>query len=205
MASTIFNKRFDKIVYFVAGIGGMATVVGVSFALYALWPSNAALGFEPVQPIPYSHKIHAGDLKIECLYCHTEAEQGAVARVPPLSVCMNCHSQVKKKDEQGNYTRPTQAFFQFVDIETNQIKKPVHWIKVHDLSDFAYFDHSRHTTGAGLECQECHGAVEEKERVRREFSLKMSWCLDCHRKAPQEPRADGRTTQGSVFCSTCHR
>jgi hypothetical protein len=174
----------------------------MAFGAYILWPSRREAGYEPAQPVEFSHKLHAGELKIDCLYCHSEAERSAHATVPSVATCMNCHAQVQKKDENGELTPQTAAL-----VEHWEKKQPIVWNKVHDLADFVYFDHSRHVV-ADVECQECHGPVETMERVRREFGQKMSWCLDCHNQPPPEdppPYARHWTTRAPVNCTTCHR
>jgi hypothetical protein len=173
-------------------------------------------GYEPVQPIPFSHKTHAGDMQIACLYCHSQADRGALATVPPLSTCMKCHDQVTPRDDRGNLKPGIETL-----LAHWERREPVAWEKVNDLADFVYFDHSRHVN-AGVSCQECHGPVETMERVRREYGLKMSWCLDCHRQPaadaaatkPAEPDPDrsgpdaGRINRGiraPIHCTACHR
>ena len=127
-------------------------------------------GYSPDQPIAFSHKIHAGDNKVPCLYCHYAARTSRHAGIPPLSVCMNCHNLLEK---------------QTVDIEklkeAVQERRPVRWIKVHNLPDFVYFNHSQHVL-SGVACQRCHGPVERMERVQQAAPLTMGWCLECHRE-----------------------
>ena len=201
----MFTRKFDRRVYLIASVAIGCFVVGASFALYALWPSNRAVGFEPTQPIEFPHDVMAGTAEIPCLYCHINAKRGAVAGIPPVTICMNCHSHIRPKAPSGQMTPRMAALFRYVDPESNVPFKPIRWIKVHDLSDFAYFDHSRHTVGAGLECQECHGPVEKMRQIRRVHSFTMGWCLDCHMKPPREEETDGRETNGPIACSTCHR
>ncbi|OIP36363.1 MAG: hypothetical protein AUK47_15225 [Deltaproteobacteria bacterium CG2_30_63_29] len=201
----LFTRRFDRLVRLAVTVLGGALVFGVGFSLYALWPSNQAVGYEPVQPVPFSHKRMAGDNKIPCLYCHDGAERGPVAGLPTVEVCMNCHTYVQPKDKQGNLTPGMQALFEYVDPATNKPTKPIVWEKIHDLSDFAYFDHSRHTVGARLPCADCHGPVETMDQVYQVNSLKMGWCLDCHTKPPEPWRTDGRATRGPTQCTSCHR
>jgi hypothetical protein len=201
----IFTKRFDRLVRrSVAFLGGLAALA-VSFTLYAVWPSNQAIGYEPEQPFVFNHKVMAGDAQIPCLYCHSGAETGPHAGVPPVSLCMNCHSEIRPKDANGQLKPDFVAFLQYIDPATNQPKRPIHWQKVHDLSDFAYFDHSRHVIGARLDCSECHGPVETMTRIRRVHPFTMGWCIDCHQKPPEPWRTDGRATRGPTACSTCHR
>lgn len=201
----MFTKKFDRRVYLFVVVLLSSTAIGASFAVYALWPANAETGYEPAQPIAYSHRLHAGELKIECQYCHSNVETAACANLPTVSVCMGCHLQIESKDADGQ-VKPEIAKL----TEYWEQKKPIKWVNVHNLADFVYFDHSRHMA-AELECQECHGPVETMERVRRFYSLKMGWCLDCHKKPPPEgypyPHAivDGRATWAPIDCVTCHR
>jgi len=201
----MFTKKFNRRLYLIVAVLLGAFVFGSSFALYAIWPSNRAEGYQPVQPIEFPHDAMAGKAAIPCLYCHTNAEREAFASIPPLTVCMNCHSHVKPTSPGGGLTKRMKDLFTYIDEKTGRPIKPVYWIKVHDLSDFAYFDHSRHTVGAKLECAECHGPVEQMRQVRRVYPFTMGWCLDCHKKPPKPERADGRETDGPITCSTCHR
>ena len=149
-------------------------------------------GYAPKQPIKYSHKVHAGEIQIPCLYCHFAARRGRHAGIPPMELCMNCHSQVKKdSDEIKKLTKALKE------------NKPVKWIKVHHLPDFAYFNHSQHVEVAKLDCQKCHGPVETMEVLRQENSLSMGWCMDCHRRNDIAPPRDHKSRAGGD-CSKCH-
>ena len=128
------------------------------------------------------------------------AQKGAHATVPPLSTCMNCHAEVQPKDAQGNL-KPGIATL----LEHYEQDKPIRWNKVHDLADFTYFHHGSHVA-AGIECQECHGPVETRDTMRREYGQKMSWCLQCHKQEPTaEATAKGWGTRGPIHCAACHR
>lgn len=195
----MFSKKFDRRVYVVIGAVLASAVVGTTFGVYALWPANIERGYEPDQPIAYSHRLHAGELDIPCQYCHANVEFAAHANVPTVAVCMGCHEHIASKDGQGQ-VKPEIAKLK----DHWQAKRPIQWVNVHNLADFVYFDHSRHLA-ADIECQECHGPVETMERVRRQYAMKMGWCLDCHKKPPPAPRDDGQPTQASIDCVTCHR
>jgi len=150
-------------------------------------------GYEPVQPIHFSHKIHAGDNGIDCKYCHSSARVSKTSGIPSLNVCMNCHKSIYE------YNGETTAEYskEFYDGEIKKLydavgwddteqkytgeEKPVKWIRIHNLPDFAYFNHSQHVTVAGLECQTCHGPVEEMEIMSQHSPLTMGWCINCHR------------------------
>ncbi len=150
-------------------------------------------GYQPVQPIHFSHKIHAGDNKIDCKYCHSSARVSKTSGIPSLNVCMNCHKSIYeyKGETTAEYTK------EFYDEEIKKLyaavgwddaeqqytgeTQPVKWVRVHNLPDFVYYNHSQHVTVAGLECQTCHGPVEEMEEVYQFSPLTMNWCLECHK------------------------
>ena len=152
-------------------------------------------GYMPIQPIHYSHKIHAGANQIECQYCHSSASKSKHSGIPSLNVCMNCHENIAdyngEEDLEKGYTK---------DFYTNEIKKlykavgwdeetqsytgdtePVKWVRIHNLPDFVYFNHSQHVSVAGIDCQKCHGPVEEMEILYQYSPLTMGWCINCHR------------------------
>ena len=154
-------------------------------------------GYAPIQPIHYSHKIHAGANQIECKYCHSSARVSKHSGIPSLNVCMNCHEYIAEyngeEDLENGYTR---------DFYTNEIKKlysavgwdeenqvytgntkPVKWVRIHNLPDFVYFNHAQHAQVAQIECQTCHGPVEEMEIMYQYSPLTMGWCIDCHRES----------------------
>ena len=153
--------------------------------------------YMPVQPIHYSHKIHSGDNQIDCQYCHSSARKSKHSGIPSLNVCMNCHENIAEyngeEDLEKGYTK---------DFYTNEIKKlykavgwdeqsrtytgetePVKWVRIHNLPDFVYFNHSQHVNVAGIDCKECHGPIEEMEIVYQHSSLTMGWCINCHRES----------------------
>ena len=152
-------------------------------------------GYMPIQPIHYSHKIHSGANQIECQYCHSSARVSKHSGIPSLNVCMNCHENIAEyngeEDLEKGYTK---------EFYTNEIKKlykavgwdeetqsytgdtePVKWVRIHNLPDFVYFNHSQHVSVAGVDCNKCHGPVEEMEILYQYSSLTMGWCIDCHR------------------------
>jgi hypothetical protein len=137
---------------------------------------------EWVQPIEFSHRVHAGDNQISCLYCHSAAARSTVAGVPPVSTCYECHRLVKLRNPEINKV--------FQHWENNQ---PIVWVRIHSLPQHVYFSHKRHVV-AGLACQSCHGDVQAADRVSQVASLTMGWCVDCHKE-----RA------ASLECSTCHK
>jgi hypothetical protein len=144
-----------------------------------MYKEAAALGrqqyYQPDQPIWFSHKVHATQNKIDCLYCHSTAESSRYAGIPPTNVCLNCHSQVR----QGKITGTVEIDKIYKAVETN---KPVEWIKVHNLPDHVFFSHAQHVNAGKLACADCHGDVTKMDVVMQVNDLSMGWCLDCHRK-----------------------
>ena len=144
-----------------------------------MYKEAAALGrqqyYQPDQPIWFSHKVHADQNKIDCLYCHSTAEESKYAGVPPTNVCLNCHSVVR----QGKITGTTEIAKIYQAIETG---KPVEWIKVHNLPDHVFFSHAQHVKAGKLACAQCHGDVNTMNVVMQVNDLSMGWCIDCHRK-----------------------
>lgn len=128
-------------------------------------------GYAPKQPIAFSHKLHAGQYKIDCNYCHTGVNRGKSATIPSANICMNCHGVIKKESPeiQKIYTA----------IEKDQ---PIEWVRVHNLPDLAYFNHAQHVNVGNVACQNCHGEIEKMEVVQQRSTLTMGWCIDCHRK-----------------------
>jgi mono/diheme cytochrome c family protein len=152
-------------------------------------------GYQPIQPIHYSHKIHAGDNGIDCKYCHSSARVSKHSGIPALNVCMNCHKSIYEvapstaTDEYSKafYDGEIQKLYDAVGWDDAEQKytgktKPVKWVRIHNLPDFAYFNHSQHVSVAGLECQTCHGPVEEMEIMYQFSPLTMGWCINCHRE-----------------------
>jgi hypothetical protein len=183
----------------------------------AIWPAYYQ-NYAPDQPIPFSHRLHAGQYEIPCLYCHGSAEYAQFAAAPGTETCMNCHSQVKTDSPW------IQQIKQAHDTNT-----PIPWVKVHVLPDFVYFNHSRHVA-AGLECQTCHGPVQSMEKVYQFEKFTMGWCVNCHRNddyltedrknwaaAKEKLQGDAAMPEmlkmlahpeiqnADLSCSTCHR
>ena len=191
-----------------------APVYLVALLAYGITPEAIRIGYQPDQPVPYSHALHAGELGIDCRYCHNTVEDSSHAAIPPAQTCMNCHSKVWT-------TSPKLAPIR----ESYQTGKAVEWVKVHDLPDYAYFNHSAHVT-RGIGCVSCHGRVDQMEKVYQHEPLSMGWCLDCHRNPEPNLRPVSEVTNmtwaqpneefGKEFreknhiapptdCSTCHR
>ena len=165
----IFPKWSNK----VPAIVLLSKLIICIFIVFVFWywfsPYNLNVGYEPEQPIQYSHKLHAGDLGIDCRYCHTGVEKSAIAGVPSTQTCMNCHQSVK--------VDPMKLEKVFESWKTD---KPIEWVKVHKLADYVYFNHSAHVL-SGVSCVKCHGRVDQMQVVRQEEPLSMAWCLKCHR------------------------
>lgn len=164
-------------------------------ALAACEPTNQ--GYAPEQPVSYSHAVHAGGLRIPCLYCHYGAERGRYAGIPPAAICMNCHRQVL----------PQHPEIAKVKAALDE-HRPLAWTRVHALPDLASFSHRPHVS-AGVACQECHGAVEEMGRLRQDAPLTMGWCLRCHRRGSERTGAGFgaiRAAQANRLtdCGVCH-
>ncbi len=140
--------------------------------------------YEPDQPIKFSHKVHAKQNKIDCLYCHTNADEGKSAGIPSMNVCMNCHSIVREGSNSGKF-----EIAKLIDhVDKN---KPIEWIKIHDLPDHVYFNHEQHVKVGKLNCTECHGDVENMDRVKQVSDLSMGWCLDCHKEKGIDAKGNG--------------
>lgn len=203
---------------------GAAVILAVaSLAARTHLPGNHQ-GYEPEQPIAFSHRLHAGELQIACLYCHAGAERSRYAGIPAASVCMNCHrfftaSSRALAAEEAAAEREGRGPRRIISPELGKLyaalglnealrrdparpPQPIAWVRVHNLPDFVYFDHRAHL-GAGVACQQCHGPVETMERVRQVADLSMGWCVNCHREAARRGVA-GRVVAASTDCNTCH-
>ncbi|WP_405380383.1 c-type cytochrome [Maribacter sp. LLG6340-A2] len=195
-------KAFAKNQFLVL-VTAILLLLGSAYFAYG-WMMQVGVdqGYAPIQPIHYSHKIHAGDNKIECKYCHSSARVSKHSGIPSLNVCMNCHKSIyeytgnpegpSQEDLENGYTNEfytgeIKKLYKAVGWdETNQKytgeSQPVEWVRIHNLPDFAYFNHSQHVSVAGVECQTCHGPVEEMEIMYQYSPLTMGWCIDCHRE-----------------------
>jgi formate-dependent nitrite reductase cytochrome c552 subunit len=194
-------------------IGGGVTA-GIN---YYFTPKYTRVGYQPVQPVAFSHAIHAGQLGIDCRYCHNAVEKSWYSNVPSASTCMNCHNQVLKEDPRLALVR-----------ESAETGKPIPWVQIHKTPDFVYFNHSVHVN-RGVSCVECHGPINQMDQVYHAKSFTMAFCLDCHRAPEQalrnpqdvfnldwkvsaeEQRKLGAqlarewNVSASENCSTCHR
>jgi hypothetical protein len=180
--SQIFPKWTNRLPAFIA-VGVVVLVLAViGFFWYYGSPKYTDVGYRPVQPVAYSHKLHAGDLGLDCRYCHSNVERSPVANVPPTQTCMNCHKLILPQSEKLLKVR-----------ESWSTGQPIRWVRVHELPDFAYFNHSAHLN-AGVGCASCHGNVAQMEQVTQSQPLSMSWCLDCHRNPDENLRPPDQVT-----------
>ncbi len=181
------NNKFLVIIIII-----LLVVAGLKDTFTSLMSVGVYEGYAPEQPINFSHKIHAGDNKINCVYCHSASEKSRNAGIPSANVCMNCHKAISKGAIAGeteiakiykalDYDPATQTY--------GNNPTPIKWIKVHNLPDLAYFNHSQHVVVGGVECQSCHGEVEKMDVIKQNAPLTMGWCIDCHRKT--EVKMDG--------------
>jgi hypothetical protein len=212
----VFPRWANKTVHLSAALLGMVPLYLIGVAWYGFGPKTLAVGYMPEQPVPYSHALHAGELGLDCRYCHNTVEQAAHAAVPPTETCMNCHARVRATSPKLEAIR-----------ESWETGKAVEWVKVHDLPDYAYFNHSAHVT-RGVGCASCHGRVDQMAVVYQHERLSMAWCIECHRepekhlrppaevtnmgwKAPEDQLAFGKKLRKQnninppTDCSTCHR
>ncbi len=180
----IIKKHGGKIFFLVLIFGG---------AGYVLGKDPKYVGYSPDQPIPFSHKIHAGELKINCQYCHVGVERSQHATVPDTATCIKCHEYVASDSKDIQYLR--QSYKQGV---------PIRWLKVHDLPDHVRFTHKPHIA-KGFECATCHGEVETMDKVKLNPDFNMGWCVNCHRDFTEQKEKPGnnRTVQ-ITECGTCH-
>lgn len=196
------------VMFIVAGVGFKTTVDG-------LYTIGVQQGYQPKQPIAFSHKVHAGQYEIDCKYCHTGVIKGKSANIPSPNICMNCHAQIKT----GTNTGEGEIAKIYAAIQNN---KPIEWVRIHNLPDLAYFNHSQHVVVGGIECQTCHGPIQEMDVVKQYSLLTMGWCIDCHRKTDvntkgneyydklvklHDEKKNGKMKVediGGLECSKCH-
>ena len=203
--------------------------VGVLLALAVFLPRLAAArlpgndhGYAPRQPIAFSHRLHAGEMKIDCLYCHSGAQESRTAGIPSPGLCMNCHkfvsapiAQVRAEDKlaEAEGRKPQRVVSDEIakiyaalgldrELKPTAEKTPIEWVRIYRLPDFSIFDHRPHVA-AGVSCQSCHGPVETMERVRQEQHLSMGWCVECHRVSTRDG-IEGRPVAATLNCSACH-
>lgn len=217
MDSGFLSRPRIRLLVLLGGLLVFTSLGGVALAYYGT-DENLSVGYSPVQPVEFSHKLHAGDLGLDCRFCHFTAERSTFAALPLTQVCMKCHSKVRTDSVKLLQVRATYAE-----------NKPIQWVRVHNLPDYVYFDHSAHLA-AGVGCSTCHGRVNRMQRVEQAESLSMGWCVDCHRNpgpflrspsditnmnwkplaafiavTPASQPVAGRTIEPPTHCSGCHR
>ncbi len=204
--AVIAGLTFALLVFFYGGIylkGAFFGLIALSVLAGGVYEvvmfaksTDYTTGYAPEQPIKFSHKVHAGDNEISCLYCHYGADKGRHGTIPPVNLCMNCHSYVKTDSEE------VQKIYEAIDQE-----RSIEWEKVHHLPDFAAFNHSVHVNSEKVSCQDCHGPVEEMDIVKQVHNLSMGFCLNCHRAHDPAFAEDAEADDipGTLFnCATCH-
>ena len=217
MDSGFLSRPRIRLLVLLGGLLVFTSLCGVALAYYGT-DENLSVGYSPVQPVEFSHKLHAGDLGLDCRFCHFTAERSTFAALPSTQVCMKCHSKVRTDSVKLLQVRATYAE-----------NKPIQWVRVHNLPDYVYFDHSAHLA-AGVGCSTCHGRVDRMQRVEQAESLSMGWCVDCHRNpgpflrspsditdmnwkplaafvrvTPASQPVAGRAIEPPTHCSGCHR
>ena len=178
---------------FVLPVSVAAVLITVLAVGWYTQPDRYVRGYQPKQPIPYSHKLHAGVLKIPCLYCHSAALKSRVASIPPVEKCMNCHKVTKTESP---YIKEIAAIY--------ASGTPLRWERVHTLPGYVFFDHRPHVS-TGILCQTCHGEVQTMDVLYQEMSLRMGNCLGCHRDPRNALPADSKIQRGPEHCGACHR
>ena len=207
------NRLPGQIIFGLLLIGGAVTA-GLT---YYFTPKYTRVGYQPTQPVPFSHSIHVNQLGMDCRYCHDGVEESWYSNVPAADTCMNCHSAVRASDPR---LEPVRASYK-------DEAKPVEWVQIHKLPDYAFFNHSVHVN-RGVSCVECHGRVDQMDEVRHEKHFSMTFCLDCHRDPEKRLRPLDKITnlaydrsldpenkdrnfvkewhiKTSENCSACHR
>ena len=174
MSRFLFPKWSNLLLPALGIAGVVVPLYAVFFVAYGLSPKTLEVGYQPLQPVPFSHALHAGQLGIDCRYCHNTVEYTSHAAVPPTQTCMNCHTQIRPESPK------------LAEVwESYETGRPIEWVRVHKLGDYSYFNHAAHVN-RGVGCVECHGRVDQMEVVYQAEALSMGWCLDCHRDP--EPR-----------------
>jgi len=212
-------------VLFISLVG---VIVGLKFVYDLLMGVGVTTNYQPAQPIAFSHEIHAGINGVDCNYCHTSARHSKHSGIPSANVCMNCHTYISEGSKYG--TKEIAKIYDAVgfDPDSRQYiegyeQKPIEWVRIHNLPDHAYFNHSQHVVAGGLECQECHGPVEEMEVLYQYSELTMGWCIECHRETEVKMEGNNYYTHlhdqlkekykgkpitvdmiGGIECGKCH-
>ncbi len=213
----VLEQRFDWSKFYhsptVRGIVGTVVALVLLYeGVQSVMAVGLKQGYQPTQPIAFSHKLHAGEHQINCAYCHTSVYKSKSANIPSANICMNCHSQIKTESPE------IKKIYRAIER-----KQPIQWVRIHNLPDLAYFNHSQHTQVAGLACQTCHGPIQNMEVVYQYSALTMGWCINCHREMPLNTKDNAYydrlvklhdtknagapftvSSNGGTECSKCH-
>ena len=178
-----------KALLFLMLLGALTSCTNAQFG--KLWDVNVGYnkGYSPDQPVKFEHSQHAGDYKIPCQYCHTQARRARTAGAPSLNICWNCHMSIRQVN--GKRSEEIQKV-----VKAYEDKMPIQWVRVHMLPDHARFNHAPHVQN-GVACQKCHGPVEKMKKVVQHTSMSMGWCVNCHRE-------NDTGKKGPLNCTTCH-
>jgi hypothetical protein len=217
MSRFLFPRWSNLLLPTIIMVGALMPLYAVFIVAYGLSPKTLEVGYQPHQPVPFSHAVHAGQLGMDCRYCHNTVEKSSFAAIPPTQTCMNCHTQIRPES-------PKLALVK----ESYETGLPIEWVKVNRVGDYAYFNHAAHVN-RGIGCVTCHGRIDRMEIVYQANPLSMGWCLDCHRNPEQNLRPVAEMTNmafdptaaltveeraalkaqyhiaPSEQCSTCHR
>lgn len=213
------NLNFTLIILGILFVGTIASFV---FLYQRAQDLGSEIGYSPEQPIKFNHKIHAGQYGIQCQYCHTGVDKAKNASIPSLSTCMNCHDAINSGPQYG--TTEIAKIYKYLDYNPDtrtygNHPTPVQWVRIHNLPDHVFFSHAQHVNAGKLACENCHGRVQEMERVQQVSTLEMGWCINCHRETKVDSKNPYYTATfdfakkhknftiaqlGGVECSQCH-
>jgi len=208
-----------KLVFFVILC---VVIASSSWTWVILWNTNVHTDYQPVQPIKFPHDLHAGAMKIDCQYCHSGAFKSKNASIPSLNVCMNCHKVVKTESTEIHKIYDALGYDPQTQKYDSTKARPIQWIRIHNLPDFAYFNHSQHVVAGKIKCQQCHGPVETMKEVFQKSPLTMKWCIQCHKRTQvdgnnpyyanleqvhkllSEKKPVTEALMGGIECGKCH-
>ena len=219
MATVKKLAKNKKLVFFVILC---FVIASASYTWVILWNTNVHTGYQPVQPIKFPHDLHAGAMKIDCQYCHSGAYKSKNASIPSLNVCMNCHKVVKTESTEIHKIYDALGYDPQTQKYDSTKARPIQWIRIHNLPDFAYFNHSQHVVAGKIKCQQCHGPIETMKEVRQYSPLTMKWCIQCHKRTQvdgnnpyyanleqvhkllSEKKPVTEALMGGIECGKCH-
>ncbi len=226
MEQTIFPMWANKLRPAIPVVAIVIPTYLIALMVYGGHPETTHKNYQPAQPVDYSHALHAGQLGMDCRYCHNTVEKAAHAAVPPTATCMGCHTNIYPNSPKLEKVRDSWAS----RLDGEDGTKSIDWVRVHNLPDYVYFNHSVHVA-RGVGCSNCHGRVDQMEKVYQHSTLSMGWCIDCHRQPEKSVRPVSEVTNMAweaehteaerlaigtqlvqenniappVNCSTCHR